>query len=140
MPHRSASGARGRHSFCDVMERIALVECPSCRSRSVPKPVVQGVIRKPVVLEARCAEVVRTPVVLSARPRQADSRCAWFRSRHVVPGVIPDVRDGDRTPVMQGVIPGWCGRRMLLATRRKATGAPNTSFQPTAARTRLLVF
>ena len=40
----------------------------------------------------------------------------------------------DRTPVVQGVIPGRCGRRRRDAPRRKATGAPNTSLQPTAFR------
>jgi hypothetical protein len=33
-------------------------------------------------------EVVRTPVVLIARYGQPDSRCAWFRLRPVVQGVV----------------------------------------------------
>jgi hypothetical protein len=36
--------------------------------------------------------------------------------------VIPDGRDVDRTPVVEGVILCRCGRRMRLATRRQATG------------------
>ena len=38
-----------------------------CAVPGVSKPVVQGVVRTPVVLEARCADVVRTPVMLMAR-------------------------------------------------------------------------
>jgi hypothetical protein len=46
----------------------------------VPAPVVQGVLRRPVVPEARCAEVVRRPVVPEARYGQPDR----------VLGVIPN--------------------------------------------------
>ena len=61
---------------------------------------------------------------------------AWFRLRHGVQSVIPDVRGSDRTPIVEGVIPGWCGRHRPLATRRTATGAPNPALQLTASRAR----
>jgi hypothetical protein len=54
--------------------------------------------------------------------------------------VIPGERDTDRTPVVQGVIPGECGRPRRVASRTMATGAPNTPLQPTASRARSLVF
>jgi len=49
--HRSASGARGRHSFFDMIKRIGLPEGLSCPS-VVLVLVVQGVVRRPVVLNA----------------------------------------------------------------------------------------
>src|SRR6266508_6613729 len=59
---------------------------------------------------------------------------AWFRLRPVMQSVILDQRDPDRTPVMQRVIPGWCGRRMRATTRTSQTGAPNKPFQRTPLR------
>jgi len=55
--------------------------------------------------------------------------CAWFRSRPVVLRAIPDGRDPDRTPVVEGVVPCGCGRRMRLPTRTTQAGAPNMPFQ-----------
>src|SRR6266498_3394363 len=53
----------------------------------VQKPVVQG--------------VVRSPVVLIARSGQRDSRWVWFRLRPVVPRVIPFWRGSRLTLVVQ---------------------------------------
>ena len=85
----------------------------------MPKPVVQGVVRRLVVLIARCAGVVRKPVLLSARCGQPnrvlsvvpckaryagrDPRWAWYR---------PNARHA-------GVIPCRCGRHMLLVRERR---------------------
>ena len=46
---------------------MALLEGALCQTRGVPKPVVPGVVRRPVVRKARCAGVVRRLVVLIAR-------------------------------------------------------------------------
>jgi len=41
------------------------------------------------------------PVVLEVRYGKRDTRWMWFRSKHVMQSVIPDVRDPDRAPVVQ---------------------------------------
>ena len=77
--------------FSFWMWRIGRPEGALC-SPVVPVPVVQGVVRRRVVLiarcagvgqrlvvlEARCAGVVRRPVVLKARFGSGDRRGAWF--------------------------------------------------------------
>jgi len=59
-------GRVGGTPFLDMMRRIAHPEGALCPS-VVPVPVVQGVVRRPVVRSARGAGVVRRPVVRSAR-------------------------------------------------------------------------
>jgi len=93
-----------------------------CAASVVPAPVVQRVVRWPVVRSARCAGVVQTPVMRKARFGQpdrvrsvvpitarcagCDPKCAWFQSRPVVPAwFCADVvgtchsrsEDGDRS-------------------------------------------
>ena len=55
---------------------------------------MQGVVRRLVVLIARCAGVVRTLVVLEARcagvVRMPVVRCARYAERDRVLGVVPD--------------------------------------------------
>jgi hypothetical protein len=53
--------------FSFWMWRIGLPERLLCRSPGVQKPVVQGVVRIPVVPKARCAGVVQRLVVRIAR-------------------------------------------------------------------------
>ena len=54
MPTRSASGERDRHSLFDGDALTAILERSLCRSRGVQMLVVQGVVRRPVMLCARC--------------------------------------------------------------------------------------
>jgi len=85
-------------------------------------------------LKARCADsvvparvvegVVRRRVVLIARDGQPD-------------GVLRVVQIDAR---YAGVGACRCGRRMRVAPQMTATGAPNTPMQPTAARARSLAF
>jgi len=84
--------------------------------------------------------VVRTPVVLKARSGLRDSRCAWFRSRPVVEGVIlcwawfrSNARCGRRDTVRV-----WSAHAVGSPERR--FGSPNTALQLTASRARSLLF
>jgi len=109
------------------MRRNPLPEGALCHLRRA-KARCAGVVRRLVVLEARCAGVVRTPVVLVARCGQCDRML----------GVVPiEARYAGRDPVLSvvqpnaryaGVVRWRCGRRMRLATRAIATGAPNMAF------------
>src|SRR5947208_2277734 len=62
-------GVRGAWDapFFDMIRRMALPQRPLCLPRGVPAPVVERVVRRPVVRIARYAAVVRRPVVLIAR-------------------------------------------------------------------------
>src|SRR4051812_41098864 len=94
MPNRSASGARGWQTVCDVLWWISLPERSLCRSRGVQKPVmpawyegslcslpvVQRVVWKPVVLNVRYGQPGRVLVVV-----QMKARCA---GRDRVLGVV----------------------------------------------------
>ena len=89
----------------------------------MPKPVVQGVVRRPVVLRARCAGVVRRRVVRKARCAGVVRRRVVRNARYgqpdrvlgVVPfkarcaGVIPNARGFPSRPVVPGVIPNARG-------------------------------
>src|SRR5215212_8585951 len=86
--------AGARCAACGTIARGAA--CPWCR---------RG--RKP-----RCAECSLWAACYQLRVVQGEARCA---------GVLPDARGSDRTPVVEGVIPGWCGRRMRLPTRTSQT-------------------
>jgi len=78
--------------------------------------------------------VVRTPVVLIVRSEEIDTRWAWFQidARYASRGFVLDVVP-DRVPLCRrdtrgawfqiaaccaGVVPGRCGRRMLVATQK----------------------
>jgi hypothetical protein len=139
MASRSASGERGRHPSFDGDESVAILNTRRAGS-GVQKPVVQGVVRTPVVLQARCAGVVRTLVVLQARCGQPDrvlgvvqmnARCA---ARDRVLSVIPTERPSCRC----GSMPVWSAH--AGGTRTWQTGAPNTPLQPTASRARSCLF
>src|SRR5206468_7990235 len=109
-----------------------------CAGSVLPMPVVQRVVRRLVVLSARCAGVVQRPVVRIARPGQPDRvlgvvqiearyatrdlRCACYR---------PNARRGRR-----GTMQVWSAD--AIGTRTTDAGAPNKSFQPTASRARSL--
>jgi hypothetical protein len=62
------------------MRRIALLEGPLCGSRGVPKTVVPGVVRKPVVLIARYGQPDRvlSVVQIAARYAARDPRMVWL--------------------------------------------------------------
>jgi len=76
----------------------------------MPVPVVQGVVRMPVVLEVRSG--------------QRDYRWTWFRLKLVVQRVISHARDPDRTPV----VPVWSAYTSGNLERRLRS--PNTPLQP----------
>ncbi len=81
-----------------------------CDSSVVPKPVVQGVVRQLVVLNAR-----------SGQPHRV------LRMVHI------EARRAERDPV-----PVWSAH--AVGTRTTEAGAPNTPLQPTASRARSFVF
>ena len=131
-------------------------------------PVVQGVVRPPVVRFARCADVVRGRVVRSVRgagvARRPVVRNARRFARDRVLGVIPPhARCADvipcwcgategryagviacggwlnQTPVVpRDCVPEWCAE--AGGTPTTAASAPNKPMQPTAARARSLLF
>jgi hypothetical protein len=76
----------------------------------MPVPVVQG--------------VVRMPVVLGVRSGQRDYRWTWFRLKLVVQRVISHARDPDRTPV----VPVWSAHTSDNLEQRLRS--PNTPLQP----------
>ena len=87
---------------------------------------MHGVVRRPVVRSARCGQPDR-----ELRLVPIAARYAW-RDR-----VLDMVQLKARCA---GVVPCGRGRRMRVASRTLATGAPNTPMQPTASRARSLVF
>jgi hypothetical protein len=94
---RKPFGTRGNAvciPFSIGTRRIALPERMLCRSRGVQKLVVLRVVRRLVMLQARCAGVVRKPVVLIARCagviRRPVVRCDRYGQRDRMLGVVPD--------------------------------------------------
>jgi hypothetical protein len=121
------------------MCRIGLPEGALCHFRRAGARCA-GCGTSPVVLQARCAGVLRRLVVLIARYGQRD---------HVL-GVVPiDARYAGCDRVLGVVLfnARYAGRDPKLVwsahadgERAMATGTPNTPMQPTASRTRSLVF
>ena len=72
-----------------------------CASSVVQALVVQVWEECPLCGMLVVQNVVRMPVVLEVRYGKRDTRWMWFRSKHVMQSVIPDVRDPDRAPVVQ---------------------------------------
>ena len=84
--------------------------------------------------------VVRKPVVRRAGSGQRDCVLGVEQIEVCYAGRDRVLGVEQIEPRYAGVVLCRCGRRMPLATRRKATGAPNTPMQPTASRARSLVF
>ena len=78
MPNRSVSGERDRHTFFDVMKQLRFLNT-HCAISVVPSPVVPVWYERPWCGVPVVQIVVRRPVMLKARYRQCDSRRAWFR-------------------------------------------------------------
>jgi hypothetical protein len=74
----------------------------------VQAPVVQAWFEGPLCCVPVVLRVVRRPVVLRARCGQLDRVLAWFGSRPVVQRVIPNARGSDQGPSCRcGTMPVW---------------------------------